>query len=576
MAEGFDNAAGEMVAQGVRIGAPDRPLTAGETRRVRPGRWAWPAAVAVAAVVLFLCYLQLSGSTPANSDSADQALQAWDMLHGNWLLRGWTVGDVSYYTTELPEYIVVEKILGLGPGVLHAAAAITYTLLVLLAGLLAKGRATGKEGVVRALIASGILLAPQLGHGVALLVSQPDHLGTQVPLLAIFLVLDRAQCLPGGTTPPVPPARGRWYTPVAIGVMLTWVIIADRVAVLDAALPLAVVCGIRGYWALVRRRRPASALWFEFSLAAAGIVSFGLSELVVSVIGRMGGYTSLSLPTQNFASAGDIPHHLAVTAEGFFILYGAFFGGMSPGVAAAIAVVHLAGLTLALWGVCRAFRRFFSADDLIVPVMATGIVFNLAAYVYSVIPVTWFDTREIVAVLPLGAVLAGRLLAGTLARPWLRPVLAGALACYALALGYGVAQPSVTDGEQPVVGWLEAHHLSTGLGTYAESNLITLDSGGRVAVRTVAWQLPRAVPRNYESKASWYDPRLNYANFVVINSADAKPGRNGVIIPPRDILALAGPPAHTYHYKTFTIWVWNHNLLADLGSPPSPLPGDIR
>src|SRR6266571_7155133 len=223
-----------MVAQGVRIGAPDRPLTAGETRRVRLARLGWPAALVVAAVVLFLCYLGLSWTVPNGSDGADQALQAWDMLHGNWLLRGWTVGDVSYYTTELPEYIVVEKILGLGPGVLHAAAAITYTLLVLLAGLLAKGRATGKEGVVRALIASGILLAPQLDKGIALLIQQPDHIGTQVPLLVIFLVLDRAQCLPGGPTPPVPPARGRWYTPLALGVMLTWVIIADRVAVLDA------------------------------------------------------------------------------------------------------------------------------------------------------------------------------------------------------------------------------------------------------------------------------------------------------------------------------------------------------
>jgi hypothetical protein len=561
VAEGFDNAVGEMVA-GTRIGAPEQPLTAGETRRARRGRWAWPAALAVAAVTLFLCYLRLAGTTPANSDGSDQALQAWDMLHGNWLLHGWTLGDVSYYTTELPEYIVVEKILGLGPGVIHVAAATTYTLLVLLAGLLAKGRATGKEGVLRALIACGILLAPQLGHGTALLVSQPDHLGTQVPLLAIFLLLDRAP--------------RRWYTPVAIGVMLTWVIIADRVAVLDAALPLTVVCGIRGYWALVRHRGPASARWFEFSLAAAGIVSFGLSELVVSVIGRRGGYTPLPLPTQHFAAAGDIPHHLAVTVEGFFILYGAFFGGVSPGVATAIAVLHLAGLALALWGICRAFRRFFSADDLIVPVLATGIVINLAAYIYSVIPVTWFDTREIVVVLPFGAVLAGRLLAGTLARAWLWRVLAGVLACYALALGYGLAQPAVTDSEQPVVGWLEAHHLSTGLGTYAESNLITLDSGGRVAVRAVTWWPSGAVPRDYESQASWYDPRLSYANFVVINSADAKPGRNGVIIPRPDLLALAGPPAHTYHYKTFTIWVWNHNLLARLGGPPSPLPGDIH
>jgi len=99
----------------------------------------------VAAVVLFLCYLGLSWTVPNGSDGADQALQAWDMLHGNWLLRGWTVGDVSYYTTELPEYMVVELIRGLGTDVVHVAAAVTYTLLVLLAGLLAKGgRQDGK------------------------------------------------------------------------------------------------------------------------------------------------------------------------------------------------------------------------------------------------------------------------------------------------------------------------------------------------------------------------------------------------------------------------------------------------
>ena len=59
----------------------------------------------------------------------------------------------------------------------------------------------------------------------------------------------------------------------------------------------------------------------------------------------------------------------------------------------------------------------------------------------------------------------------------------------------------------------------------------------------------------------------------MINSAD---GRGIPAIPRRDILALAGPPAHTYHYKTFTIMVWNHNLLADLGTPPSSLPGNLR
>ena len=154
----------------------------------------------------------------------------------------------------------------------------------------------------------------------------------------------------------------------------------------------------------------------------------------------------------------------------------------------------------------------------------------------------------------------------------LAPVLVAVLACYAAALGYGAVQPPVADSEQPVVGWLEAHHLTTGLGTYSESNIITLDSGGRVAVRTVTWRPSGAVQRAYESEASWYYPRLSYANFVLTNSAD---GGRISLIPHRDIIALAGPPAHTYHYKSFTIMVWNHNLLADLGHPPSAVPGDI-
>jgi hypothetical protein len=52
---------------------------------------------------LFLGYLRVSWTVAATSDGAAQVLQARDMLGGNWLLHGWTVSDVSFYTTELPE-----------------------------------------------------------------------------------------------------------------------------------------------------------------------------------------------------------------------------------------------------------------------------------------------------------------------------------------------------------------------------------------------------------------------------------------------------------------------------------------
>src|SRR5215475_7258850 len=117
-------------------------MTEEELGRRRLARWAWLAAFAVAAVVLFVAYLRMSWTYPVTADGADQALQAWDMLHGNVLLHGWTIADVTYYTTEVPQYLLIVLVRGLGADVVHIAGAMTYTLLVLAAGLLARGRAT--------------------------------------------------------------------------------------------------------------------------------------------------------------------------------------------------------------------------------------------------------------------------------------------------------------------------------------------------------------------------------------------------------------------------------------------------
>jgi hypothetical protein len=231
----------------------------------------------------------------------------------------------------------------------------------------------------------------------------------------------------------------------------------------------------------------------------------------------------------------------------------------------------MVGVALALAGLCVAIWSFFRTTELLPCVLALGIIVNLGIYVPSIIPGTLFDTREIAALLPFGAVLAGRLLAAPLLRARLVPALAAAAVCYLAALGYGMAQPQASNPEQALVGWLQAHHLSTGLGTYTEDNVTTLDSGGRVRMLTVSWLPSGGVPRVYQSTISWYDPRTHDADFVLTSTVD---GRED-LIPRGEILALAGPPAHTYHFQTFTIMVWDKNLLTDLGSPPSITPGNI-
>jgi hypothetical protein len=569
-------AAGNPGAAVVDHSAPDIGRASGGRRGFRAlasePRLAWIGAYVAAGVVLFLCYLRVSGTQSTSSDGGSNALEAWDMLHGNLLLHGWTLTDVSFYTTELPEYMAVELIRGLGPAVVHTAAAFTYTLLVLLAGLVAKGRATGREGVLRAVIGSGIMLAPQLGNPVFVLLGVSDHVGTGVPMLLIFLVLDRGP--------------RRWYLPPVIALMLAWATIGDRIVIVAATIPLAVVCAVLVYRGVVLVGKPLAALWFEVSLIAASVASLGITLLVARVLGRLGGFTLIPLGTE-VAKLSGLERHFRLTGNGVLGLYGAGFSGLPLGVQTAIAAVHLAGLALAVWALCRALRCFFRCDDLLVQVLAVGIVAELAAFAFSSLPRTLWDTRQISAVLPFGAVLAGRLLAGRLLagrllasrllaggvlRARLVPALALVLACYTAALGFDVAQPEIPAHDQALANWLVAHHFSYGLSNYFEGNITTLDSGGRVHLVAVSWGPDKSVPRAYQSEASWYNPRLHYADFVVNTGAD----QPKAIIPSGDLLRAFGRPATIYHDGPYTILVWHKNLLDDLGRPPREGPGNVE
>ncbi len=506
--------------------------------------------------MLFFCYLRVSATQPVSSDPASNALEAWDMLHGNPLLRGWTLTDVSFYTTELPEYMIVEVIRGLGPDVVHTAAAFTYTLLVLLAGLLAKGRATGREGVARVLVGSGIMLAPQLGNPVYVLVLVPDHVGTGVPMLAIFLILDRAP--------------RRWFVPPLVGLMLAWATVADRLVVDATLLPILVACGVRVYQGAVRARRGLAAVWFELSLVAASLAALAVSLVVLRVIRHLGAFILLPL-NASVAHAAALPKNFRITGEGLLDLYGANVVNMPLGPRTALAAVHLLGLALASWGLLRALRRFFRCDDLVTQVLALGILADVCAFVFSGLPYSNWDARQISAALPFGAALAGRVLTADLLRARLAPVLALLLACYTAALGYAVAQPAVPAHDQPLADWLAAHHLTYGLSVYLEGNVTTLASGGQVQLATVSWGPGKAVPRAYQSKSSWYDPQQHYANFVVNTAVD----QPQTLIPSGDLLAAFGRPAAIYHDGPYTIMVWNKNLLADLGRPAKEGPGNI-
>lgn len=532
--------------------------------RTRARKLAAPLATTLVVAGLAWCYYRISWTVPPNSDGPANALQAQDMLHGNWLLKGWTLTDVSFYTTELPEYAGIELFRAVGMGVVHTAAALTYTLLVVLAALLARGSARGGAGLARALTAAGIMLVPQLGSGAFVLLLSPDHVGTQVPLLFGWLVLDRAP--------------RRWYVAGFIGLLLAWVQVGDRIALLAAVLPLTVVCVVRVAVAGWRR----AAAWFELSLAAAAIVSVFVARAVSRLI-IAHGYTLYPVPAKA-APLGLLPVHLKLTGRGIAQLFGADFAGISGGPAIFFAAVHCAGLALVAVAFVLAVARPHKLD-LVSQVLVAGIVSTLAAYALSNTPGVVFGTgyaaREMAAVLPLGAALAGRMIgpwwpgrnrspAGAARWRGSARLLAGGavLAGYLAALLYSSAQPDAPGTQADLVRWLLAHDLTTGLAT-RNSQLMTVESGGRLhmLVSYSPWQRVHGVL--YQSRASDYDPRAHDATFVVAEIPAGATPVSSDEISVAETAATFGRPARRYVYDGYTILVYRENLLT-LMPPPQP------
>ena len=515
-------------------------------------RWAGPGLLAVVGVALFACYLRMSSTVPSNSDGAANALQAWDMLHGNLLLRGWRLSDVSFYTTELPEYMLIELARGLNAGVVHAAGALTYTLVVLLAALLARGQAAGAEAWARMLLAGGLLLAPQLGIGTQVLILSPDHVGTAVPVLLAWLLLDRAPRRP--------------WVPVAVGLLLAWTLVADALVLYIGIAPLLAVSGIRAYRQIVQdQRRPAEA-WYELSLAAAALAALAVGLKLPALIRAAGGYSVVPAPT-SFAAFSQMDTRLWLTAAGVLLLFGADFFGLRLGLGAAGVLLHLAGVAIATWGVCAGTRRFLRGADLVVQLLVAGTLIIVAAYLFcNQVPGIGYS-HEMAPALPFAAVLAGRLLAGRLISARLVPVAAAVLAGYAVTLGGHVLQRPAPEADRQLTSFLAGHHLSYGLSGYWQADEISLATGDQIQVRALQVNSADVSASHWESDASWYDPGRHDATFVLLFSGQpgfADEAGTGPFDPVSQILATFGRPAQTYRAGRYTVLVWQRNLLRSL------------
>jgi hypothetical protein len=576
------------------------------------------AGCVLAAAVLFVLYLRQSGTEPTGSDGASLELQAWDMLHGNPLLGGWAMSDVSFWPWELSEYSLIEAVRGLSPAVVHVGGALTYTLALVLSALLAARGFRGRVAWVAGLVTAGLLVSPGVGLATRILLQEPDHFGSAIPVLLAWLVIgpprdepsrgqsprdqpprDQPSCgqpprdqpsrgqSPRGQSPRDQPPRAaspetimvngsltikesgqrpihhdqfwwRWGRPVLVAVVLTVGVVGDPLIIASGT--AAVTLGL-----LVSRAR--GAFW-PFILAA---VASWPAALGVSALVRLASGFHTQSVRGGFAGWAALGHHLRLAGEGIAGLFGAGFtsgpeGGSGP---LGFALVHVAGVALVAIALLIVLVRPRLWADPVLPGLAAAILALTGLFVSSGYAFDPLSVREISAVVPFGAVLAGRVFAGSAVAAWARlgsgfravgAAFAGlVLAGYLAALGYAAAQPQAPALHDDVAGWLAAHQMSRGLALdYWLANSVTVDSGGHATVREIEVHDGRAVrPAGWGHRDVWYSPTASYADYVL--SAD--PPRSGIW---DGVIASFGNPARVYHPDGYWVLVYRTNLLSRL------------
>ena len=487
----------------------------------------------VGCLALFAFYLRISFTGYLTSDGANNALQAWDMLHGHLLLHGWIIGDATYYTLDLPVLAVTEIFFGLSDLTSHVASALTYLIVTVSAAAVAVTDSRGLARMARCGVVVVVLTAMfRVESNVPYLLGAPDHTGTSAFFLVSFLLIHRA------------PARRA--TPPLLCAILCAGLIGDATIRYVAVPAIILVCSYRAVAAWKVRTGDAAC-----ALAAAASVP--LAFVVRAVMLHFGAYQMVA-PKTAISPPWQWPRNAALLWHAVCVLFGVGAGASSSALARGAGyALGFACLLAAAAGFARVawtWRTAGRAEQL----LCAAIVIDISAYVTSTIPVLG-NPYEIAAVLPFGAVLAARAfvprhIAGTLRVG----ITTGLIAIAALLpLSVAAAQPTVAVPTASLSAWLKAHGLTYGLAGYWDSSVITLLSGNQVQVRAVAMYGSQVFRYDWETNTLWFDASRHDATFLITDLA-------GIGLSP-SAESCFGKPVKIERVAHWTILIYHKNLL---------------
>jgi hypothetical protein len=497
-----------------------------------------------------------------NSDGASLVLEGQSVGHGHLVLQGWALSLDSFWTSEVPLYALGYLLVGVDPLLLRVVPVVLAAAAVVLGVVLARDGAR-RGAAVAATVTVGALLAFPTHTMTLYFLLGGAHVGALVCSLVAVVALRRHRWGVGAVVAVVSLTLGMLgdLQTVAYGTAPIFVAglvaMARRRSVRGGALPAVVALASVGAAVLIRGLTAAAG---AFSIGSANPVA-DRHEIVDNVrdLGDLGG-SLLGTNSDNFGTGGT-PGWLAdvhvvgavVVVAALALALARLVVGVIGGERPAPALAPGTGGGGARWW--RSEPSSWPVDDM----LALATLGALGSY----LGLTIFDnsafTRYLTASVVMASILAGRVVARAWSRAGIAPIrrgigVVGAIVALSFAAGFGytLSVPGPVHGPTLLGGWLQDHHLTSGVGAYWSSSITTVESHGRVAVRPViADPAGQLVRYDRETTTAWYTGR--HFDFLVY-----QPGAPWDDVDASTAQLTWGPAAATYQAYGYEILVWAH------------------
>lgn len=519
--------------------------------------------------VLTGIYCFIFRSIAHSSDEAGPLLSAFEMFHGNPLLRGWAEPASTFYATDLPLSGALTLIFGLSPKIMNIAASVGWSLVVTVSIAVTLWLAEPRKKIEAAIIIGSVLGIPTfyVNQIQTIIASTPTHIVTIAYTLALFAAIGCALTKHRPTG---------WL--VTISLIVAILTMSDPFALYISTIPALSAC-----FFAVGRPRARRALG-----SAAVVTGLIAGKMLRMAMAAAGGFVATEMPA-SFVTFDKLPDNVSLIIRGMLGLFGAdFFGKPLTNLQAfssfseyissgpLVSIVRIVFVAMAcvtvyayakttLKDVISSSQRVSTGDarHAFRSCLIWSILVVLGGNLLSNMPVNILTTRYLTPVWVFATILtASRFPTIRMRRAYIAALtLLPLMACVSGYYLHGRESRYAETQKLMLASWLEAHALIEGYGPYWGSSIVTVLSKNHVKVRpAVIGDDGKIHPFMWLTDTRQFAPANLHSEklFVLANDNESPPTYGA-----EHVLKTLGLPLSRERVGAYEVFVYNRQTVLD-------------